>query len=104
MLRRLIFSLGLGIAGLALLAAPATAQQYPETPPVDVLPDEVEPPAQGEPPAEDVDGDETEVAGDVVTRGSLPVTGGDLLGLAAIGAGAVAVGGVLVAQRRRTTS
>lgn len=32
----------------------------------------------------------------------LPVTGGDVVGMAAMGAGAVMVGGVLVALRRRS--
>lgn len=109
MLRRLILTLGLGMAVVALLCGPAAAQQYPETPPVDVLPDDGAPPdAVGNPPAQvgDVGGvDDVQVAGDVVTRSrSLPVTGGDVVGLAAIGAGAVALGGVLVAQRRRITT
>lgn len=98
MLRRLILALGLGIAVLALVAAPAVAQEvYPDTPPEEVEGDVVvQTPTDVEQP------DDVEVAGDVVTR-SLPVTGGDLLGLAAMGAGAIAVGAVLVAQRRRTS-
>jgi LPXTG-motif cell wall-anchored protein len=103
-LRRIVFSLMFGFAALALLASPAAAQ-YPDQP-VQVAPDEVEnvtPPAvEGDgTTVTDVDAD-TEVAGDVTTR-QLPVTGGDLVGLTAIGLGAIAVGGVLVA-RRRTTS
>lgn len=33
--------------------------------------------------------------------GSLPVTGGDVIGLVVLGGGAVALGGVLLASRRR---
>jgi hypothetical protein len=43
----------------------------------------------------------TEVLGTQVTRGSMPVTGGDVAALAAIGAGAVAVGAVMVRRTRR---
>ena len=52
-----------------------------------------------------VPGDRGEVGGTsaarVETRGGLPFTGGDVLGVAAIGAGAVVVGGVLTVQSRR---
>ncbi len=43
----------------------------------------------------------TEVKGVQVSKGSLPFTGGDVAGLAAIGGGAAAVGGLLVMQSRR---
>jgi hypothetical protein len=46
----------------------------------------------------------TEVLGTQVTRGSLPFTGGDIAGIAAIGAGAVAIGAVMVRRGRRTTA
>jgi hypothetical protein len=46
----------------------------------------------------------TEVLGAQVTRGSLPFTGGDIAGIAAIGAGAVAVGAVMVRRGRRSGS
>jgi len=49
-------------------------------------------------------GSGTEVLGTQVTRGSLPFTGGDIAGIAAIGAGAVAVGAVMVRRGRRTTA
>ena len=42
-----------------------------------------------------------EVLGARVTRGSMPFTGGDVAGLAAIGVGAVAVGAVMVQRTRR---
>jgi LPXTG-motif cell wall-anchored protein len=130
-LRRLIISFGLGLAAVALLGAPASAQQYPVTPPVvpptpPVVDDDVVTPPPSPPVVDDnvvtpppvVDDNvvtpppvveqvpeqprDLEVAGDVVTR-TLPVTGGDLVGLAAIGAGALALGALLVAQRRRTS-
>jgi len=43
----------------------------------------------------------TEVLGKTQVRGDLPFTGGDVAALAAIGGGAVAIGGVLVSQSRR---
>lgn len=51
-------------------------------------------------------GGPVEVGGKTVTRGSggLPVTGSDIAGLVALGAGAVAVGSTaVVASRRRAT-
>ena len=47
----------------------------------------------------------TRVAGTTVSRdpGSLAVTGGDVLGLAALGAGAIGVGTVLVRRGRTRT-
>ena len=47
-------------------------------------------------PATQAKNNNVEVLGAQVTRGSMPFTGGDVAGLAAIGVGAVAVGAVLV--------
>jgi hypothetical protein len=44
---------------------------------------------------------EVQVAGKTQARGQLPFTGGDIAALAAIGGGAVAIGGVLVVQTRK---
>lgn len=46
---------------------------------------------------------DTKVAGVTTSRGSLAVTGGDIVGLVAMGAGAIGVGTVLV-RRGRTRS
>jgi len=43
----------------------------------------------------------TEVAGKTQVKGELPFTGGDVAALAAIGGGAVAIGGLLVVQTRK---
>jgi len=85
-----------GTAGAQTLCGSVT----PCTPPVDVGGEEII--------NDDVDDEDVEVAGDVTTRrpavsGQLPVTGGDLIGLTVVGLSAVAVGGALVTQRRRTT-
>jgi hypothetical protein len=48
--------------------------------------------------------DAAQVAAKTQARGDLPFTGGDVAGLAAIGTGAVVVGGVLAAQSRRRRS
>lgn len=46
--------------------------------------------------------DETRVLGRVITRGQpMPITGGDVAGLAAMGAGSVALGSVLLRRGRR---
>lgn len=46
--------------------------------------------------------DDTRVLGRVVTRGQpMPITGGDVAGLAAIGLGSVALGSVLLRRGRR---
>jgi LPXTG-motif cell wall-anchored protein len=46
--------------------------------------------------------DQAEVAASTASNsGTLPVTGGDVLGMAAIGAGALAAGAVLVRRNRR---
>ncbi len=42
-----------------------------------------------------------EVAGKTQVKGELPFTGGDVAALAAIGGGAIAVGGLLVVQTRK---
>lgn len=88
------------VAGLVLgVLAPATAAaaaglpgDYPNPgPPPSVVPND-----PGVPP--------TRVLGETVTRqadGSLAFTGGDIAGLAAIGLGATATGGLLVARSRR---
>ena len=42
-----------------------------------------------------------QVAGKTQVKGQLPFTGGDVAALAAIGGGAVAIGGLLVVQTRK---
>ena len=46
-------------------------------------------------------GSSVQVAGKTQVRGQMPFTGGDVAALVAIGGGAVAIGGVLVAQTRK---
>lgn len=100
MLRRTVVCLAVISCSVLLWAGASGAQgaepPYPEQPPssvtpttASVLPDRVtrQPTVQGQ----------------RVQRGSsLPITGGDLLGLAAIGGATLAVGGGLVLQGRRT--
>jgi hypothetical protein len=74
-------------------AGTASAQDYPIVPPDQgALPDTLTPPdvaplAQQAPVSSNV--------------GGLPVTGGDLVGLTAIGAGAIVAGALLVRARRQ---
>lgn len=101
---------------LLLIAAPAAAAQevdtYDEGP--DQIADESQPDDQGNneddrPGAYDDDAPESTDRGDAPEStdsdddGSLPVTGGDLAGLAVIGGVALA-GGVVLTWRRRETS
>lgn len=86
-------------AALALVgglgAGTASAQDYPlpsPPPPGKVLPDTLAPPAEVEPLAQ-----QAPVRSNV---GGLPVTGGDVVGLTLIGAGALGAGVVLVRARR----
>ncbi len=87
MKKRLAAFLG-GLAATLALAMPtaATAQQ-------DYVNDE-KPQVQGETL------NRPTVQADTETRGSLPITGGDIAGLTAIGAAAVGVGTVLVRRSR----
>jgi hypothetical protein len=80
---------GLAVCGLVVPAGVAAAADYPDggNSTVTVTSDPGDP--------------GVEVAGRTQTRGSMPFTGGDVAALAAIGGGAVAIGGVLVAQSRR---
>ena len=75
-------------------AAAQTSPNYPGGSPPQVL---------GEELSRDVS---TEVLGETVSRGGqgLPVTGGDVMGLTALGLGAIAAGTILVRRSRvRTT-
>ena len=114
MIRRTL-SLVVVVFSLTLLGATAAGAQettdvYGETPgqelpPVDENPDggvlpEVLKPGAGGPAAVAT----PEVAGRQVSRAGLPVTGGDVVGLAALGGGAVLAGALLVAYRRRQTA
>lgn len=99
-MRRLLTFCALVVAAALTLVSPATAQQdpgYPDVPPTEIEEDEVVPPP-GTP--DDSDDDDEQVLGDG-TGESLPVTGGDVVGLAAIGAAAIGIGVVLVAWRRQ---
>ncbi len=77
------------VAGTAIPATAAFAtDDYPIPPPPTVKPTTVTKPT-------------TEVLGAQVTRSSMPFTGGDVAEIAAIGAGAIAVGAVMVRRTRR---
>jgi hypothetical protein len=95
------------IAVAAATAIPATAafaaNDYPVPPPPVVNPDTVTRPRSDPATVASATATKssTEVLGAQVTRGSIPFTGGDVAGLAAIGAGAVAVGAVMVKRTRR---
>jgi LPXTG-motif cell wall-anchored protein len=89
------------VAGLALVAwAPAIAAQ-----PVDTYVGGVDipRPQDGRQPTQPA-AFETVVEEEVVEEDELPVTGGDVVQLAAIGAGAIAVGAALHFRRRRAAS
>ena len=105
---RKLAAIGVLAVGLTLpLGSVASAQQCtadedycnPDTPEVDagaeVLPEEVVAPtgapAQAEVPV-----------AEEAPSGNLPLTGGDVLGMTVIGAGAIAVGTVLVRRSKRT--
>jgi hypothetical protein len=96
-------------AGAALPATAAFAvDDYPVPPPATVSPNNTdrEPTAEVESATvtKSSSGTGTEVLGAQVTRGSLPFTGGDIAGIAAIGVGAVAVGAVMVKRGRRNAA
>ncbi len=93
--RKLLLFISTLFLALATLVAPAAAQTppYPVDPggdDVEVLPDTAVNPDGGE--------ESTDVLGNGAT---LPVTGGDVLGLAVIGAAALGGGAVIVGARRR---
>ncbi|MGZ8753244.1 MAG: hypothetical protein ACXW1S_09710 [Acidimicrobiia bacterium] len=86
-------------AGTALPASAAFAvDDYPVPQPPTVTPTNQRRPTAG--PTTAARNNATEVLGAQVTRGSMPFTGGDIAGLAAIGAGAVAVGAVMIRRTR----
>jgi hypothetical protein len=97
------------LAAGAAIPASAFALDYPVPPPPTVGPTTVTrttTPTTGTVPTEVKDTAVAkkvgvEVLGAQVTRGSMPITGGDVAALAAIGAGAVAVGAVMVRRTRR---
>jgi hypothetical protein len=83
-------ALGLALGGLVVPAGAAVAAEYPDGG------------ASSSTVRSDPGDPGVEVAGRTQTRGSMPFTGGDVAALAAIGGGAVAIGGVLVSQSRRS--
>ena len=88
---RMVAAAGVGLT-LSLPVA-ASAQNYPGEQPPAVL---------GETLAREVP---TQVLGETVSRGdTLPLTGGDVLGLTAFGLGAIATGAVLVRRSRARTA
>ena len=89
----LIVASGFALVGWtsAVAAQPADTYRSPETLPRDL----VRPTASGQPPSVVKTAD----PGDA--NEELPVTGGDMVGLAAIGAGAIVVGSALQLRRRR---
>jgi LPXTG-motif cell wall-anchored protein len=96
MTRRITMGVATTLLALGITAAPAAAQEYPGPQPPETIPRVDQPPA---PPAP------TEVLGVRDERAAmLPVTGGDVVGLAAAGAGAVVLGGGLLLARRRQTT
>lgn len=90
--RARVLSAALGLAGVTLTASPAAAQYPTDTP----VPDNE---VDGVVFEQQLDRSRVSAAAQADTS-SLPVTGGDLLGLSAIGAGAVAAG--IVITRRRS--
>ena len=96
--------IGTGIA-LASIFAVATAVGaasttcYTGCTPPTVSPNSVQPPSPS------TDGQPQTAAATTIANGSssLPFTGADIGELAAVGIGAVAIGGVLTRRRRRTT-
>lgn len=94
------------LGGAAFVLGPAiAATAAPAYPPVTVDPNVVSTSSTSRPGAVTRRTIPTEVLGEQISRGadgSLPVTGGDVLGLAAIGAAAALGGGILVRASRRT--
>lgn len=89
-LSRYLATLGAAVVVSLPIAAAAQTANYPGTPPPQVL---------GESVSRNVP---AQVLGETVSRGgdALPVTGGDIAGLAALGLGSVAAGVFLVRRSR----
>jgi hypothetical protein len=83
-LRRLVGT-SIVVAGTVLPAGVAMAADYPGPPPPSVSPNQTT----------------TQVKAATKTASTLPFTGGDVAGLAVIGAGAVLAGTVMVRRSRR---
>lgn len=95
-MRELLATAGVAIVVSFPVAASAQTTDYPGSPPPEV---------QGESISRDlpqVPGEKAQVLGENLSRGggSLPVTGGDIAGLAVLGLGAVVTGSVLVRRSR----
>ena len=98
--RRLLLG---GLAAMTVVAGtaiPATAAFATDDYPVPPSPTVEVEGTTVTPSGEQASNNGVEVLGAQVTRGSMPFTGGDVAGLAAIGVGAVAVGAVLVQRSR----
>ena len=100
---RALAAASIGVVGVVGTASMAGAVEYPDcgsgvgglqvTNPSD--------PSDPGDPGDPAEGVSVGVAGKTQTRGQLPFTGGDVTALAALGGGAVIVGGVLLARSRR---
>ena len=89
-------------AGTVLPASAAFAtDDYPVPPSPTVDSNTVAKPTAVAKPTTAAKSNRVEVLGIQVKRGSMPFTGGDVAGLAAIGVGAVAAGAVMVQRTRR---
>ncbi|CAN5159329.1 hypothetical protein BH24ACT1_BH24ACT1_04780 [soil metagenome] len=99
---RLFLAAAVTVLGSVGLAGTASAQYVTPEPPRGGVSTDV----QTQPVVDATGTAAGEVTGQVATRSSgqgLPVTGGDVLGLTAIGVGAIAAGGVVLRLRRRAT-
>lgn len=97
---RALAAASIGVVGVVGTASMAGAVEYPDGGSgVGGL--QVTNPSDPGDPGDPAEGVSVGVAGKTQTRGQLPFTGGDVTALAALGGGAVIVGGVLLARSRR---
>ena len=97
---RALAAASIGVVGVVGTASMAGAAEYPDGGSgVGGL--QVTNPSDPGDPGDPAEGVSVGVAGKTQTRGQLPFTGGDVTALAALGGGAVIVGGVLLARSRR---
>ena len=83
-----------GVVGVLLPLGAAGAAPYPNGGTPEVQPNS----------GRRTSGQPTDVAGNAATRSTLPLTGTDVVELAAIGAASAGVGVVLVRRKRRTST
>lgn len=97
---RALAAASIGVVGVVGTASMAGAVEYPDGG-SGVGGQQVTNPSDPGDPGDPAEGVSVGVAGKTQTRGQLPFTGGDVTALAALGGGAVIVGGVLLARSRR---